>query len=41
MTKLILGLFMGAGLAFSILAIVEEEERKKAEAWERWRNKLP
>lgn len=35
MTKLILGLFIGAGLAFTILAAIESEERKKQAVYEK------
>lgn len=41
MAKLILGLFIGAGIALTWVSIVEVEERKKSAEMERWRSKLP
>ena len=39
--KFILGLLIGAGIAFSLLAIFEKEEQRKLDEWEKWRQKLP
>lgn len=41
MTKLILGILIGAGIATTWLSIVEKEERKKEAEWEKWERKLP
>lgn len=41
MTKLILGILIGAGLAFTVLALIEKDEQKKLDDWEEWRRKLP
>lgn len=41
MTKLFLGILIGAGLAFTVLALIEKEEQKKLDDWERWERKLP
>lgn len=41
MTQLMLGIFIGAGIAFIGLAYVEEKERKKVNEYEKWRSKLP
>jgi len=41
MMKFILGLLIGAGLAFTVLALWEKEERKKQSEYEKWRAKLP
>ena len=39
MTKILLGILMGAGLAFSILALIEKNEQKKIDDWEKWRGR--
>lgn len=41
MAKLILGILIGAGLAFTVLALIEKDEQKKLDDWERWESKLP
>lgn len=41
MTKFILGILIGAGLAFSLLALIEVDDRKRREEIEKWRTKLP
>lgn len=41
MTKILLGILIGAGIAFSVLSIWEKEEQKRLDDWEDWRNKLP
>lgn len=41
MAKFILGLLIGAGIAFCSFAYVEEKERKKIDNYEKWRSKLP
>ncbi len=37
--RFILGLLIGAGLAFTVLAIWAKEEQKKIDRWEEWRRK--
>ena len=39
--KILLGILIGAGLAFSLLAIREKEEQRKISEYEKWRLKLP
>lgn len=39
--KIILGLFIGAGIALTWVSIVEKEEQKKRALYEKWINKLP
>lgn len=39
--KIIIGILIGAGLVFSLLAIIEKEEQHKIEEYEKWRRKLP
>lgn len=39
MMKFILGILIGAGLAFSLLAIIEKEEQKTIDEYEKWRRK--
>ena len=41
MMKFVLGLLIGAGIAFTVLAIIEKEEQRKLNEWEEWRRKLP
>ena len=41
MTKIIIGILIGAGITFSILAIWEKEELKKEKEYEEWRRRLP
>lgn len=44
MAQFILGILVGAGIAFTGLALVEIEENKKRSEWEKyeeWRRKLP
>ena len=33
-------MLIGAGLAFSLLAIIEKEEQHKIDEYEKWRQKL-
>ncbi len=37
--RFILGLLIGAGLAFTVLAIIESEERKKQAIYERMKER--
>lgn len=39
--KFILGILIGSGIAFTVLAIWGKEEQKKIKDWERWESKLP
>lgn len=39
--KIILGILIGAGIVFSLLAIIEKEEQKTIDEYEKWRQKLP
>lgn len=39
MMKIVIGILIGAGLAFSLLAIIEKEEQKTIEDYEKWRRK--
>lgn len=42
--KFVLGILVGLGFAFSVLAIIEKEEQKKLKALEKireWERKLP
>ena len=41
MARFILGMFIGAGIVFTGLALVEVEENKKISEYEKWRSKLP
>ena len=41
MTQLMLGILIGAGIAFIGLAYVEEKERKKEALYEKMKTKLP
>lgn len=41
MSKIILAFFIGAGITTTIWSIIEKEEQKKRDAWEKWRAKLP
>lgn len=37
--KFILGILIGAGLAFSLLAIIEKEEQRQIDMYQKWRSK--
>lgn len=39
MMKLILGMFIGAGIVFTVLALIEKEEQKKINDYEIWRRR--
>ena len=39
MSKIILGIIIGAGLVFSWAAMIEVEERKKITEYNKWRNR--
>ncbi len=39
MSRFVLGLLIGAGLAFTILAIIESEERKRQAIYERMKER--
>lgn len=39
MSKIILGVIIGAGLVFSWAALIEVEERKKKTEYNKWRNR--
>lgn len=41
MMKFVLGILIGMGAVFSVLAIVEKEEQKKIRNYEKWERKLP
>lgn len=41
MAKIILGIFIGAGIALSWVSIIEKEEQKKIDRWNEWKDKLP
>lgn len=38
MMKFILGILIGAGLVFSLLAIIEKEEQRKIDMYRKWRD---
>lgn len=40
MTKLIIGVLIGMGIAFTILTIWAKEEQKTIDEYEKWRRKL-
>lgn len=41
MTNIILGALIGAGIAFTALAIWTKKEQKTIDEWERWRRRKP
>lgn len=36
--KIILGILIGAGLVFSLLAIIEKEEQRQIDMYRKWRD---
>jgi len=38
MMKFILGILIGAGLVFSLLAIIEKEEQRQIDMYRKWRD---
>ena len=41
MMKFVLGILIGMGAVFTVLAIIEKEEQKKLKEYEKWERKLP
>lgn len=38
MMKIVIGILIGAGLVFSLLAIIEKEEQRQIDMYRKWRD---